>query len=196
MIGHFNLSLTPIRYQVLTVSPAGSISRATMNLDKPPRRDTLRPESTSNGTDTDIVADVALILKTRRHRAPRTYARKRPRAQVSAQLDTRSATVSLETRNCGEGRISLGTKAVPLPMLAGGGGDDDSFDVEYSSGEDSDTYSSRRRRPARKRRGATSTKIEEPNDERTKLNEFLAQQKAFWEEVDDSSLVEEEEKEI
>ncbi len=170
-----------------------------MCLHQPPRRPSLRTESPEKGTQNrpndsskDVVLDVGQILKAKRHRAPRTYARKRPRAEKSAQLDARSATVSLDTRNCGEGRISLGTKALPLPVLAGGvGAEEDSFDPEFSSGEDSDSPPSRRRPNMKKRRGGAATKEDEATDEHAKLDEFLAQQKAFWDEVDESSLPEE-----
>jgi len=49
-----------------------------------------------------------------------------------------------------------------------------------------------RKRGGRKRKDSEASKEKQTEEERIKLDEFMAQQKAFWDEVDDSSLVEEE----
>lgn len=140
-----------------------------------------KPDSVS----TDKVTVNEAVIQPRRSRPPRTYSRNRARDETSAVLAARSATVSLETRNCGEGRVSLGSAAVPLLALED---NDDGGDKNTGS-----TTTSRSRKGAvRKRRDKRDSGDKQTEEEREKLDEFIAQQKAFWDEVDDSSLVEEE----
>lgn len=129
-------------------------------------------------TDTVTGNVQEVVVQPRRQRPPRTYGRKRAGDETSALLAARSATVSLETRNCGEGRISLCSAAVPLLAL------------EDTTGDENSGATTSRKRAGRKRKDSEDTN-KQAEEERIKLDEFMAQQKAFWEQVDDSSLLEE-----
>lgn len=63
----------------------------------------------------------------------------------------------------------------------------DHYEFSDDSSDDDRTYGSKRQ--AKKR---NQNKENEVNEDEGKLQEFMAQQKTFWEEVDDSNLFEEE----
>lgn len=82
--------------------------------------------------------------------------------------------------------MSLGTAAVPLRGLIGGDGDEGEISVRSSGDEDTTPTYGKKRSRKRIRKDQETT-----GEEKRKLNEFMEQQKAFWEEVDEFDLVEE-----
>lgn len=126
--------------------------------------------------------DAAGAVAPRPQRRPKTYARKRARAEADSRAAARSAEVSLDTRNCGEGRVSLAPAQTPPSPVA--------------SGSESEYEEEQPRRRGAKKRAAKGTKraplADMPSKEQKGLDEFLAQQKEFWSEVDGLELVEEE----
>lgn len=150
----------------------------------PPRRRSLRTVTpkkppSEKPVESGVTKDT---VKKRHPRRPRTYARRRHDEEESAIRAARSATISLETKNCGEGRVSLGTNAVPLPELMGGV--DESKFHDGSSSDDSDTGATYHRKQGRKRRQEKDAEKESEEDNQ-KLADFMKQQKRFWNEVDE-----------
>lgn len=163
--------------------------RRSLRISTPPRGASRSKTQKTAANAPDSTSIAVPIGKTQRPREERTYARKRPRAEAAALLASRSATVSLDTRNCGGGRVSLGTKAVPLQSLLG---EDD--DESGTSSDEYTTSTSRRKNAGVRTRGGSRRaqgKDRNAAEEKEKLDEFMAQQRVFWKEVDDFDLVEE-----